>query len=653
MPISNTLSKFKLKNPDSKNNRYQAFCPAHEDKNASLSILIDGDRMLLHCHAGCSIEEIMQSAGITYADLFNDKPPSKIYQYRNEDGTLNHEKLRYQKGNSKTFRQRRIDNNQIVDNLDGVRKVPYNLPDVMKAIKSGSPVLLVEGEKDADTACSLGFIGTTLGGASDWKDEYKGYFKNAPVVNIPDKDDAGIKFTNKVRKSLETVCKSYKIVVLPEGKDLTEWVELGNVASGLKQLIDASPELIKVNGIPEPVMEKKLNGYQFDWNGLNLKINIERMKDEDEGEIVVSQDDKPFYISGIKLLSVSHRTSIARSLKTQRNLDWDKVLNQVTTMSLNDIRKGEEVVYLDESYGSKPPEYLIKPFFVKNAVNILYADRSSAKSLLMIMFDVALTLPWHDNNIGLDLSPEENHHVLFLDWENDPYVTGWQKESFLRGIDIGYCPIPYLKCNRPLVDSLDHIKAKIDEVQADVIIIDSLGVAVGDDLNLTKPAFSFFNALRQLPVTPLIIAHTAKDINNKRKTVYGNAFYENESRSIWEVRKTQEQGSNTLISSLFQRKSPPFSGYSDPIAWQFTFDGGNTYVEQTEPIEDERQTDKPPTSEDVIIGVLLDSKPLTAKDIVNKSNGKITASSIHTILKRLVDKESLGKTDDKRYFVKE
>ena len=340
MPISNTLSKFKLKNPNSKNNRYQAYCPAHEDKNASLSILVDNERILLHCHAGCTIEEIMKSVGITYDDLFAGNPPTKIYQYRNEDGSLNHEKLRYQTDKGKTFRQRRIDNGHIVDNLEGVKKVPYNLPEISKAVKSGSPIILVEGEKDADTASNLGFTSTTLGGASDWKEEYKFYFKNASVINIPDKDDAGMKFSNNVKKSLETVCKSLKVLILPDGKDLTEWVELGNTSEQLKKLVNESPELIKSNGIPLPIMEKKLNGYQFDWNGLNLKINIERLRDE-EGEIVVSQDDTPFYISGIKLLSVSHRTSIARSLKTQRNIDWDKILNQITTMCLDDIRKGE------------------------------------------------------------------------------------------------------------------------------------------------------------------------------------------------------------------------------------------------------------------------------------------------------------------------
>jgi hypothetical protein len=34
-------------------------CPAHEDKSPSLSIKDTGDKILLHCFAGCSFEEIV------------------------------------------------------------------------------------------------------------------------------------------------------------------------------------------------------------------------------------------------------------------------------------------------------------------------------------------------------------------------------------------------------------------------------------------------------------------------------------------------------------------------------------------------------------------------------------------------------------------
>ena len=37
------------------NDKWQALCPAHHDKNPSLSITLKHDKILLHCHAGCEL----------------------------------------------------------------------------------------------------------------------------------------------------------------------------------------------------------------------------------------------------------------------------------------------------------------------------------------------------------------------------------------------------------------------------------------------------------------------------------------------------------------------------------------------------------------------------------------------------------------------
>jgi len=644
--IERTLAKFKIKSR--KGNRIQAFCPAHDDKNASLSILLSDNKLLLYCHAGCQVEAVMKAADITYSDLFaGDRPPMAIYQYRNTDGSLSHEKLKYKTPKGKRFAQRRIDGDAIVDNLEGIPRIPYNYPKVLEAQKQNAIILYTEGEKDADTAELLGFTGTTMGGASDWREEYKFFFKNATLVVIPDKDSAGTAQASKIVKSLGEVCKSLKVLILPTGKDLTEWVELGN--NKLKPLIDESPELVTKKGIPEPQTEIFPGGYSFSWNGLNLKIVIDRIRNGDEGEICVYEGDYPLYISGIKLLSVSHKSALARALKTQRNLDWDRIINQATTKVMSDIRQGESVVMLDSEVGKERPEYLLYPLLVKNAPNIIYADKSSAKSLFVTLIDIILTLPWHDNPIGFPIDRKNSHRVLYGDWENDAQITGYQKSCLLRGMGLEWCDIPYLHCDRPLFDSVDHIRDKITLTGADVFIIDSLGMAVGDDLNLTKPAFNFYSALRQLPITPIIVAHTAKDITNRRKTVYGNAYYENEARSVWEISKQQEFGSNELTITLHHRKSPPFAGYHEPLAYRFIFEGNATTVELATPDTDKRSYDESPPSEtDIALQIIYESgERLTAREILTRSEGNIKASNIYTVLGRIIKKPEFKVDRDK------
>jgi len=59
--------------------RWTACCPAHKDKSPSFQIkLADDGRLLFHCFAGCSIDEICSSLGIDVQDLF---PDDKRIQY--------------------------------------------------------------------------------------------------------------------------------------------------------------------------------------------------------------------------------------------------------------------------------------------------------------------------------------------------------------------------------------------------------------------------------------------------------------------------------------------------------------------------------------------------------------------------------------------
>jgi hypothetical protein len=50
---------------------WMARCPAHADKNPSLSLKEEHGKVLLHCFAGCTVEAICAMAGIAVRDLFS------------------------------------------------------------------------------------------------------------------------------------------------------------------------------------------------------------------------------------------------------------------------------------------------------------------------------------------------------------------------------------------------------------------------------------------------------------------------------------------------------------------------------------------------------------------------------------------------------
>src|SRR5262245_47175971 len=65
-----------LDQPRETRDGWMACCPAHDDLDPSLSMrMTDDGVILLHCHAGCEFEEIVEALGIEARDLFPGRDP--------------------------------------------------------------------------------------------------------------------------------------------------------------------------------------------------------------------------------------------------------------------------------------------------------------------------------------------------------------------------------------------------------------------------------------------------------------------------------------------------------------------------------------------------------------------------------------------------
>jgi hypothetical protein len=53
--------------------KWLARCPAHDDRSPSLSIRETGDRVLVHCFAGCAVSDVLLALGLGMADLFPER----------------------------------------------------------------------------------------------------------------------------------------------------------------------------------------------------------------------------------------------------------------------------------------------------------------------------------------------------------------------------------------------------------------------------------------------------------------------------------------------------------------------------------------------------------------------------------------------------
>ena len=185
-----------------------------------------------------------------------DAPQRKVvkeYIYKDKDGNPLHKTVRYE---PKDFTQSHFVDGKWQTGLNGIKKVPYNLPEVIKA----NSIILVEGEKDADTAISLGYTATTVcGGAEAWEDYYNIYFKDKNIVIIADNDDKGKAHAKRITFELKDVAKAIKIIIpsnKPKG-DLTDYIESGHKKTDLNELIKKAKK-INLKEAEKPI-EKKID----------------------------------------------------------------------------------------------------------------------------------------------------------------------------------------------------------------------------------------------------------------------------------------------------------------------------------------------------------------------------------------------------------
>jgi len=232
-----------------------AHCPAHEDKNRSLSITEGDDgKVLLHCHAGCSTEEIVRAMGLTMSDLFFSD------EKKHETGRRTHNYDGYRKtiisfsDGSKTAFYERYENDTWIKGLNGHKQTLYN----SGALKSPGIKLLSESEKDADQVNLLGLIALSYGGAENWKPYYADELAGQEVALLTHNDDAGKKSALKAAKDLTE--KGCPVRIIPgntwgphKGADVADWIQAGHTCEDLEEIIESTQ--IWTPGEDEPDQE--------------------------------------------------------------------------------------------------------------------------------------------------------------------------------------------------------------------------------------------------------------------------------------------------------------------------------------------------------------------------------------------------------------
>lgn len=199
--------------------QWTALCPAHNDTHNSLSISTGRDgRILLKCHAGCSVDAIAGALGLSVKDLFEDKPQG---QRRSKIEAI----YTYSSGAQKL---RRADKSFTWRHPDGKGGWIYNRQGVPHGLyiagELTNAVFVCEGEKDCDNLHKLGYdavSGEDGAGPGKWHKEYTEQLRGRAVCIFQDHDDVGRAYAQETAAALYGVASSVQVLDIS-----TVWPEI-------------------------------------------------------------------------------------------------------------------------------------------------------------------------------------------------------------------------------------------------------------------------------------------------------------------------------------------------------------------------------------------------------------------------------------------
>jgi putative DNA primase/helicase len=222
--------------------QWMARCPAHDDRNPSLSVREVDGKVLVCCHAGCdqrAVIDALKALGLWESrerELSFNERIACTYPYTDEHGAILYEVVRLH--SPKSFRQRYSDGRGGWIWKKHPHQVLYHLVEVLE-----NPIIfVVEGEKDVETLRDYGFVATTnAGGAkAPWLPQFTEVLCGREIILIPDNDEPGRQRVIRIARALTGRVAKLVILTLddPHVTDVSDWFAAGHSEVELLAMLD-------------------------------------------------------------------------------------------------------------------------------------------------------------------------------------------------------------------------------------------------------------------------------------------------------------------------------------------------------------------------------------------------------------------------------
>jgi DNA-binding transcriptional ArsR family regulator len=527
-----------------------ACCPAHPDENPSLHIRLTNDRVLLHCFAGCTTEQICAALGIELRDLFlnegdgNQESQSgltledfaKAKRLDVEFLSRHHVKQSEWRGRPAVqFVYRDVDGDYWAIRyriaLAGDR---FRWENGVKASRllygvwllrewrqrNVQSILLVEGESDALTLWQAGVPAVGVPGADSLTDQNARLLDGFNIVLWREPDEGGEKLLQHAQSLFG---ERLRVITPPDGvKDASDlWL---HIASKHRSEEDARMEF---RDAVQRLMAEAVPGVQV--SSIDVNINT-----------------------------------------------WNVPRSR----------------YLGTTPEPPPMQWLVRGLIPARFTTNLYAESGHGKSYIVL--HLALCLITGKPFAG---EPVLSGEVLYLDWELDRDTTDFRWWKVCRGA--GYETaisngLAYERMVKPIHEAYDDIRAMVAEQKPVLVVVDSLGKALGNDPLDPKAVIRAYALLDNLGVAVLVIDHQAKpqngDADYGSKWEFGSSYKRHYARSSLQLQRTGDNGE--AVGLVLRHQKSNFGALHPDIHFALRFvknENGELHAVQFETAEDLRE----------------------------------------------------------------
>lgn len=316
-----------------------------------------------------------------------------------------------------------------------------------------------------------------------------------------------------------------------------------------------------------------LDTYRFEYPDISVVYEgfFEDSRDGIRADVTVSTSRFPkaglLHQGTLRLLGSQSKATFVRALERRRGegfldeVDFDGIIAQTAALSYRHWKEGFPAVQLSSLEPQGANKWLLYPFLQDQAVCVLFGDGASGKSTLGEAMGVAIS----SGQPALGYVPLYTGGVLYLDWETEAETHREIVSAICNGLGID---IPgniwYRRMHTSLAAGIQAIRVEAVTHEVTLVIVDSIGLAGGDEPERAGTKIALFNALRTLMgCTILCIDHVS---HQDKSRPFGSIYTRNIARLAWAATRDRDEESQDLrvalrLEKINRGQAPPRQGF--------------------------------------------------------------------------------------------